>query len=106
VNLLNFTSAYFTGLGTRLKCIEDDEIRKGQCVAAQVRNRIHIESVIISSVPSIFDLLKSKSYQLSYHGSRDDLTSTALHQRVDRRSHTLTIVETTKGFIWKQNSTV
>jgi hypothetical protein len=94
----NFTSDHFTGLIHRLKCIEDDSIRKRRYFPAEMR--IQIDSVIISSIPSIFDVLKSKSYQLLYRGSRDGFNSTALHQRVNHHSHTLTIVETTKGFIF------
>jgi hypothetical protein len=94
----NFTSDHFTGLVNRLKCLENDSIRKHRYFPPEVK--IQIDSVIISSIPSIFNVLKSKSYHLLYRGSRDGFDSTPFHQRVDYHSHTLTIVETTKGFIF------
>jgi hypothetical protein len=81
-----------------LKYIENDSIRKRRYFTAEVK--IQIDSVIISSIPSIFNVLESKHYQLLYRGSRDGFYSKALHQRVDSHSHTLTIVETMKGLLF------
>jgi hypothetical protein len=59
-----------------------------------------IDSVIISSIPDIFQVSGKKSYQVLYRGSRDGFRSIFLHQKVDGHSHTAMIVETTKGFIF------
>jgi hypothetical protein len=96
----NFPSDHFTGIINRFKCNDDDTIRKSGYFESKVKIQIQIDSKIISSIPSMFDVLKSKSYQLLYRGSRDGFDSKALHQRVNHHSHTLTIVEPTKGFIF------
>jgi hypothetical protein len=94
----NFTSDHLRGLIDRLKCNFDENIRKLRYFEPKVT--IQIDSKIISSIPSIFNILGSKCYQLLYRGSRDGFHSKALHQRIDYHSHTLMIIETTKGFIF------
>jgi hypothetical protein len=59
-----------------------------------------IDSTIISSIPSIFNAFGSKSSRLLYRGSRDGFNSRSLHEKVDGHSHTITLIETTKGFIF------
>jgi hypothetical protein len=59
-----------------------------------------IDSTIISSIPSIFSSFGSKSYRLLYRGSRDGFNPRSWHEKVDGHSHTITLIETTKGFIF------
>jgi hypothetical protein len=100
IEYYDFTHDHFTGLVNRLKCYEDENIRKHRYFEHEMKIQSGLDSVIISSIASIFDVLKSKSYQLLYRGSRDGFDSKSLHQRIDGHSHTLTIIETTKGFIF------
>jgi hypothetical protein len=88
----NFTSDHFIGLLHRLKCIEREDIRKHRYFDFKVRIENEIDSKIVSSIPSIFDVFGSKSYELLYRESRDGFDSKSLHERIDHHSHTLMIV--------------
>jgi hypothetical protein len=59
-----------------------------------------LDSLIIPSIPSIFDDLDHKTFHLLYRGSRDGFVPKRLHEKVDGHSNTITFVETTKGFIF------
>jgi hypothetical protein len=81
----------------RLKRIEDSELRKHR-FSTMINKRI--ESHIISSIPSLFDDFGKKRYELLYCGSRDGFDSVNMHKRIDGHSHTLLVIETTKGDIF------
>jgi hypothetical protein len=59
-----------------------------------------IESHIISSIPCLFDDFGKKRYELLYCGRRDGFESVHIHKRIDGHSHTVLVIETTKGYIF------
>jgi hypothetical protein len=63
-----------------------------------VRRMRKPNSKIISSIPSIFRDFGGNSYRLLYRGSRDGFNLKAFHDKVDGHSHTITLIETTKGY--------
>jgi hypothetical protein len=94
IEYCDITCEIWNGLVRRFKGIEDNELRLRRFL------RKEIDSLIISSIPNIFSVFGKTSYQLLYRGSRDGFRSGPFHQRVDGHSHTVTIVETTKGFVF------
>jgi hypothetical protein len=91
------------GIVRRLKKDEDRTMKSLRfCDSMQsVSNSIsRLDSIIISSIPSIFNEFGSKTYRLLYRGSRDGFDSVHFHAKVDGHSNTVTIIETTKGFIF------
>jgi hypothetical protein len=59
-----------------------------------------INSGIISSIPSPFDKFEGKRYTLFYRRNPDGFDSVNKHCCVDGHSHTLTLIETRKGYIF------
>jgi hypothetical protein len=57
-------------------------------------------SVIVSSLPSVLDVLGNCSYRLLYRGTRDGFQSSSLHPKVDGHSHTITLVESADGYVF------
>jgi hypothetical protein len=102
IEYCDITKNVWDGLVCRIKGISDNELRIRRFLPKRIDPVMasSIDSVIISSIPDIFKVLGKKSYQLLYRGSRDGFRSIPLHQKVDGHSHTVTIVETTKGFIF------
>jgi hypothetical protein len=94
IEYCDLTEDHWNGIVSRLKGIDNNELRLRRFV------RKTIDSVIISSIPDIFNVFDKKSSRLLYRGSRDGFRSAALDQKVDGHSHTVTIVATTKGFIF------
>jgi hypothetical protein len=57
-------------------------------------------SEILSDFPSIFDKFRFKKWNLLYRGTRDGFGSGAFHTRCDGHANTLTIILTTKGYVF------
>jgi hypothetical protein len=70
-----------------LNGIEDKKIRMRRFLQQR------IDSILVSDIPDIFDCIGRKSY-------RDGFCSVHLHQKVDGHSHFVTIIGTTKGFLF------
>jgi hypothetical protein len=50
--------------------------------------------------PKLLDDFVSKTWKLLYRGSRDGFLASNFHGKCDGQSNTLTLIETTKGFIF------
>jgi hypothetical protein len=58
------------------------------------------ESLILKGIRFGLKEFKGKSSVLLYRGSRDGFAASAFHSKCDRCSNTVTIIETTKGYIF------
>jgi hypothetical protein len=58
------------------------------------------ESVIIKDCPMILSEFREKIWKLLYRGSRDGFKASNFHEKCDNQTNTLTLIETTKGFIF------
>jgi hypothetical protein len=58
------------------------------------------ESLILDSYPKILEEFGKKTWKLLYRGSRDGFTPSDFHSRCENQSNTVTLIETTKGFIF------
>jgi hypothetical protein len=61
---------------------------------------IGFESLIVKDYPKILNDFSNKVWKLLYHGSRDGFRASNFHGKCDNESNTLTLIETTKGFIF------
>jgi hypothetical protein len=58
------------------------------------------ESVIVKDYPKILKEFEGKTWKLLYRGSRDGFRASNFHSKCDNETNTLTLIETTKGFIF------
>jgi hypothetical protein len=56
--------------------------------------------VIINDYPMILKEFAGKTWTLLYRGSRDGFRASNFHEKCDNRTNTLTLIETTKDFIF------
>jgi hypothetical protein len=56
--------------------------------------------MILPTIPLCLRDLQEKRWTLLYRGSRDGFGSSNFHQKCDGKSNTLTVIETTKGFVF------
>jgi hypothetical protein len=103
VNCIQFNcvnETMWSSLKCRLKGICDSELKtRRHHYSCEVKSK-EIDSCIIDSVASIFGDLCSKKFELLYRGSRDGFGGYDFHSRCDNKGATVTVVETTKGFIF------
>jgi hypothetical protein len=59
-----------------------------------------IESLIVRNYPKILNEFRGNIWKLLYRGSRDGFKASNFHEKCDNRTNTLTLIETTKGFIF------
>jgi hypothetical protein len=64
------------------------------------RYRHRAFSTILPTIPLCLRDLQEKRWTLLYHGSRDGFGASNFHQKCDGKSNTLTVIETTKGFVF------
>jgi hypothetical protein len=88
------------GFVRRLRKVEDTELITRRFVRRISNATKEIQSVIISSIPVIFADFVAKEFRLLYRGTRDGFHSQNFHAKVDGHSHTITLIETTKGFVF------
>jgi hypothetical protein len=60
----------------------------------------HFESVILGSLPSIFDEFRGKRWLLVWRGSSDGLTRADFHRCCDGHANTVTFIRDGNGFIF------
>jgi hypothetical protein len=84
----------------RLRKQEDAKLRERRFSKPRPMLTNQIDSTIISSIPSLFSDLNAGSYRLLYRGSRDGFNSAPLQGKVDGHGHTITLIETAKGFVF------
>jgi hypothetical protein len=96
------TETLWQGIVRRFKNEEDDELtirRFSKSLHPSSKRCQQFDSVIISS---IFNDFSTKSSILLYRGSRDGFDSTHCHNKIYGHSHTITLVETTNGFLFSE----
>jgi hypothetical protein len=77
----------------RLKGDYSDEVRRR-------RYRPLHDSSILAQIPVCLEEFVMKRWTLLYRGSRDGFSASNFHEKCDGRSNTLTVIETTKGFVF------
>jgi hypothetical protein len=85
---------------SRLTGICDEDIRHRRFVDQRKSKKVGIESNIFSDFPMILNDFVDKRWRLLYRGSRDGFESSNFHSKCDGESNTITIILTTKGFIF------
>jgi hypothetical protein len=78
---------------SRLKGDSLDELKLRRCLERR-------DSMILPIVPRCLSDLQMKQWTLLYRGSRDGFGVSHFHGKCDGKSNTLTVIETTKGFIF------
>jgi hypothetical protein len=61
---------------------------------------VEFESVIIKDYPMILREIEGQTWKLLYRGSRDGFRASNFHEKCDNQKNTLTLIETTKDFIF------
>jgi hypothetical protein len=61
---------------------------------------LHARSLILPTIPLCLRDLPGKRWTLLYRGSRDGFQGSTFHEKCDGKSNTLTVIETTKGFVF------
>jgi hypothetical protein len=92
------TESIWQKIVVRLKSESEIEIdpRSGRYV-----NRvIGFESLIVHNYLKILTEFEKNTWKLLYRGSRDGFKASNFHGECDNQSNTLTLIETTKGFIF------
>jgi hypothetical protein len=69
--------------------------RKWNC-----KTQILKESTILSNIPTPLKQFESKKWKLLFRGSRDGFRSSDFHQKCDNESNTVTVILTTKDFVF------
>jgi hypothetical protein len=90
------TETIWSSLNQRLKGVLDETLRLRRFHIRQVP----FDSTISNEYPSILSQFQDKQKTLLYRGSRDGFQSSSFHSRCDGKPFTITIIETTKGFIF------
>jgi hypothetical protein len=57
-------------------------------------------STILTEIPSVLCEFEKKRWTLHYRGTRDGFKASTFHEKIDGRVNTVTIIETTKGYIF------
>jgi hypothetical protein len=65
-----------------------------------LHHRIPFKSAILTDFPTIFEECRTKQWTLLYRGTHDGFKSSAFHRKCDNQPNTITIILTTKGFIF------
>jgi hypothetical protein len=75
---------------------------KGILPSAIESRRYHkrLESLSLGAIPSELSELCGQSLELLYRGSRDGFRASNFHDKCDGRLNTVTVIETTKGYIF------
>jgi hypothetical protein len=87
-------------------CDEDFRMRRCRCHShshphlPHTSNESVIESMIISNVPSSLKRFEQNEWILLYRGSRDGFKGSTFHSKCDGQSNTVTVILTTKDFIF------
>jgi hypothetical protein len=61
---------------------------------------VEIDTIIMRDYPNILKDFERKNWTLLYRGSRDGFRASNFHEKCDNQTNTLTLIETTKGFIF------
>jgi hypothetical protein len=94
------TSDLWSKIVCRLKGDSDESFRRRRISGEEQRHLFSIESTILSTKPKVFDEFEGKQLRLLYRGSRDGFGASNFHSKCDDESTTVTIIQTTKDFIF------
>jgi hypothetical protein len=61
---------------------------------------LSFESAILPNIPQCLREFQEKRWVLLYRGSRDGFASSNFHAKCDEKANTVTVIETTKGFVF------
>jgi hypothetical protein len=64
------------------------------------RHRMCFCSTIVRTIPPVLKEFSGAQWALLYRGSRDGFAAAHFHGKCDGQSNTLTLIETTKGFVF------
>jgi hypothetical protein len=74
--------------------------KSSESLTERYRGTVGFESLIVKDYPRILEEFERKKWKLLYRGSRDGFRVSNFHAKCDGQSNTLTLIETTKGFIF------
>jgi hypothetical protein len=94
------TSDLWSKIVSRLKGDSDESFRRRRICGERQRQIISIESTILSTKPTVFDEFKTKQWKLLYRRIPDGFGASNFQSKCDSKSNTVTIILTTKGFIF------
>jgi hypothetical protein len=80
----------------RLKCETARDLRSDR----YWKGVIGFKSLIVDGYPNILKEFETETWKLIYRGSRDGFHASDFHSKCDKESNTVTLIETTKGFIF------
>jgi hypothetical protein len=84
----------------RLTGVCDEEFRSRRFCQKQRLKESDLKSTILSTIPTPLNQFSSKEWTLLYRGSRDGFRASNFHSKCDGHSNTVTVILTTKGFIF------
>jgi hypothetical protein len=90
----------------RLIGIPDTDLRQRRCyksstpLSSPPPSPFAFQSTILSSIPTILEDLKTKQWTMLYRGTTHGFSSSTFHTKCDGQSNTITLILTTKGFIF------
>jgi hypothetical protein len=76
------------------------DLKSFESIAGRYRTVSRFESLIVKDYPKILEEFERKKWKLLYRGSRDGFRSSNFHEKCDGQSNTLTLIETTTGFVF------
>jgi hypothetical protein len=83
----------------KMSQIMDFPLKSGSSCQRYVKG-IEFESVILKECPMILREFAGKTWKFLWRGSRDGFRASNFHEKCDNQTNTLTLIETTKGFIF------
>jgi hypothetical protein len=89
------TEDIWDGIVRRFTSSDDKKVRFNRWI-----NPRGFDSIIISDFPSILDEFRHSRIKLLYRGTRDGFGSSDFHRTCDGHSDTITLIRTTKDFIF------
>jgi hypothetical protein len=84
----------------RLTGVADDNLRQRRFHKSLSLPPLPFQSEILKSVPTILDEFRTMKWTLLYRGTSDGFSSSTFHTKCDGQPNTITIILTTKGFIF------
>jgi hypothetical protein len=90
---------------SRLRGVSDDELRSQRLhfathSATDSATHIATHSVIVPDFPEILNEIRGNGWTLLYRGTEHGFGSSDFHSKCDGKANTITIILTTKGFIF------
>jgi hypothetical protein len=83
-----------------LKGNNDESFHRRRISGKGQQQMIPFESTILSTNSNVFEEFEGKQWRLLYRGSRDGFGASNFHSKCDGESNTVTIILTTKDFIF------